>query len=65
MLAPDEEPRCECRYNRARDAMDRDDCAFHCDLIEESAAEEPSSRQRKRADAWAGPEKAIQKDDAA
>ncbi len=63
MLEPDEEPRCECRYNAAGDAMDRDDCAFHCDLIEENVVDEASSRERKRPDAWAGT--AVKKDDAA
>ncbi len=43
--------------------MDRDDCAFHCDLIEENVVDEASSRERKRPDAWAGT--AVKKDDAA
>jgi len=32
MREPEEEPVCECRYDEARDVMDRDDCPFHCDL---------------------------------
>ena len=32
MLEPDDPPICECRYDGARDEMDRDDCPFHCDL---------------------------------
>ena len=23
---------CECKYDEARDEMDREDCPFHCDL---------------------------------
>jgi hypothetical protein len=26
-------PICECKYDEARDEMDRDDCPFHCDLV--------------------------------
>jgi hypothetical protein len=35
MRLPEEEPRCECFYDEARDEMDREDCPFHCDLIDE------------------------------
>jgi hypothetical protein len=35
MRLPEEEPRCECFYDEARDAMDRADCPFHCDVIDE------------------------------
>jgi len=28
MLEPEDPPICECRYDEARDEMDRDDCRF-------------------------------------
>jgi len=31
---PEEPPICECFYDEVRDAMDRDDCPFHCDVID-------------------------------
>ncbi len=46
MLEPEEEPICECRYHAARDVMDREDCPFHCDLVEESGVEVPVERKR-------------------
>jgi hypothetical protein len=38
MLEPEEPPICECKYDEARDGMDRDDCPFHCDLPPETPA---------------------------
>ena len=40
MLEPEETPVCECRYDEARDMMDREDCPFHRDLVEQSSTEE-------------------------
>ena len=37
---------CECRYDEARDEMDREDCPFHCDLVN-SAAEAEVQTARK------------------
>jgi hypothetical protein len=31
---PEEPPICECKYDEARDEMDREDCLFHCDLAD-------------------------------
>jgi hypothetical protein len=31
---PEEDPTCECRYDEVRDRMDRKDCLFHWDLVE-------------------------------
>jgi len=32
---PEEDPICECKYDAVHDRMDREDCAFHCDMIED------------------------------
>src|SRR5947207_1002577 len=42
MLEPEETPVCECRYDEARDMMDREDCPFHRDLVDETDALEVS-----------------------
>jgi len=34
---PEEPCVCECKYDALRDRMDRDDCPFHCDLVDASA----------------------------
>lgn len=34
---PEEEPICECRWDEARQRMDREDCVFHANLPEEPA----------------------------
>ena len=39
---------CECKYDEARDEMDRDDCPFHCDLRDNAAREEGQIATRKR-----------------
>jgi hypothetical protein len=39
---PEEDPICECFYDEARDRMDRDDCQFHCDWIDDAGPEEIS-----------------------
>ena len=31
---PEEEPVCECKYDDLHDRMDREDCPFHCDMVE-------------------------------
>ncbi len=48
MLEPEEEPICECRYDAARDEMDRDDCPFHCDLVDDSGAVVPVERKQSK-----------------
>lgn len=32
---PEEDPVCECRYDEVHDRMDRDDCPFHCDMVDD------------------------------
>jgi hypothetical protein len=39
---------CECKYDEARDEMDRDDCPFHCDLMDNAAKAEVQTATRKR-----------------
>jgi len=43
---PEEEPVCECFYDDVHDRMDREDCHFHCDLVETADAAE-SAEERK------------------
>jgi hypothetical protein len=46
---------CECKYDEARDKMDREDCPFHCDpsddSIEARARTTPQRRLARNADA--------------
>ena len=39
-LEPEWPAVCECKYDEARDAMDREDCPFHFDLVDDKADEE-------------------------
>ena len=48
MIEPDDPLVCDCRYDNARDEMDREDCPFHRDLIDEADAAEVRSVERKR-----------------
>src|SRR5205085_7381979 len=48
MLEPEETPVCECRYDEARDAMDREDCPFHRDLVDETDVVEVSELGLRR-----------------
>lgn len=36
MIEPEEPAVCECKYDEARDEIDRGDCPFHYDLVEDS-----------------------------
>jgi hypothetical protein len=54
MLEPEEEPICECRYDEARDVMDREDCPFHCDLVDDEDTAEDPQVERRRPEAIAG-----------
>jgi hypothetical protein len=33
---PEEEPVCECKYDEIHDRMDREDCPFHCDIVDDA-----------------------------
>jgi hypothetical protein len=35
---PEDDPVCECRYDEIRDRMDREDCPFHCDIVDAEPA---------------------------
>jgi len=48
MLEPEERPVCECRYDEARDMMDREDCPFHRNLVDETDAAEVSELRLRR-----------------
>jgi len=48
MMEPEELPECECKYDEARDQMDREDCPFHCNLTGDVPAEEQCPIQRKQ-----------------
>ena len=39
---------CECKYDEARDEMDREDCPFHFDLVEDTAEKEVRTAVPKR-----------------
>jgi hypothetical protein len=58
---PEEPPSCECKYDEARDEMNREDCPFHCDLVEGPTEHEAPLIQRKKPDSIT----ANQKEDAA
>ena len=47
MREPRWEPTCECKYDETRDEMDREDCPFHCDQIDDVPEVEAQSVQRK------------------
>ena len=32
---PEDDPVCECKYDPQLDRMDREDCPFHCQMVEE------------------------------
>jgi hypothetical protein len=44
---PEEEPVCECKYDEIHDQMDREDCPFHCHLIENMAIADVPQAERK------------------
>ena len=56
MRVPDEPPECECRYDEARDEMDREDCPFHCDWLEDTA---PPKRKQPATEPEQSSDKAV------
>jgi hypothetical protein len=44
---PEEDPMCECKYDEVHDRMDREDCAVHCDMIEDAKPENALPAERK------------------
>ena len=38
---------CECKYDEARDEMDREDCPFHCHLSEATKTDTERTEKRK------------------
>jgi hypothetical protein len=47
-LEPEWPAFCECKYDEARDEMDREDCPFHCDLADNTAKDRVKIAKRKR-----------------
>ena len=47
MREPRWEPTCECKYDETRDEMDREDCPFHCDQVNDVPEVEAQLVQRK------------------
>jgi hypothetical protein len=45
---PDWPAICECKYDEARDEMDREDCPFHCDLPVAHAEDKSQLPRRRR-----------------
>jgi hypothetical protein len=46
-LEPEWPAYCECRYDEARDEMDREDCPFHCDLVDATTQDRVRIAARK------------------
>jgi hypothetical protein len=46
-LEPELPAYCECRYDEARDEMDREDCPFHCNGAEVSEEKRVALARRK------------------
>jgi hypothetical protein len=44
---PEENPTCECKYDEAHDRIDKDDCAFHCDMVEDAEPANGAPAERK------------------
>jgi hypothetical protein len=40
---PVEDPVCECKYDASHDRTDREDCPFHCHIVEDEAPAAPES----------------------
>jgi hypothetical protein len=59
MRLAEEPPECECRYDEARDEMDRDDCPFHCDLPGEPGFKAQATAKRKQPAAEASTDEAV------
>lgn len=44
---PEEQPVCECKYDEFHDRMDRDDCPFHADMIDDTPTMQAVGTKRK------------------
>ena len=47
MLEPEWPQVCECKYDEVRDRMDREDCPFHCDMVDDPEPAEVLPAERK------------------
>ena len=43
---PEWPPICECKYDEARDEMDREDCRFHCNMDGKMIEDVPSATRK-------------------
>jgi hypothetical protein len=39
---------CECKYDEVRDELDREDCPFHCDLVDNTGKDRMKIVKRKK-----------------
>ena len=44
---PEDDPVCECKYDEIRDRMDRENCPFHCAIVEDTEPAEVRDTDRK------------------
>jgi hypothetical protein len=44
---PEEPAACECKYDAIRDGIDREDCPFHCELVDDPAEIEVRTAKRQ------------------
>ena len=44
---PEEDPVCECKYDKVHDQMDREDCPFHCEMADDPEPAREFSVERK------------------
>jgi hypothetical protein len=42
---PEEDPVCECKYDETHDRTDREDCPFHCHMVDAEPAELEADRK--------------------
>jgi hypothetical protein len=45
---PEEPATCECKYDEIHDRMDREDCPFHFDLLDDTTDIDELCKERKR-----------------
>ena len=45
---PEWPPVCECKYEEARDEMDREDCPFHCHFSEAPQADSERQIEKRK-----------------
>jgi hypothetical protein len=51
---PEEDPVCECKYDEVHDRMDREDCPFHYDMVEDPEPVEALPAEHKPPSTFVG-----------